>query len=283
MEAWLRWALADSDSWTAEIRRRQVASELDGWFTEVVCGKNWSWREARVNTVLADPWTLLADACRKTGRGLDRYVEVSENDENEVIRLAVAEIRRMHPDLWLRTDLVLDGNDFSRETILDAGDYKYLDDSFEGAYRQLSERLRRAGKGDLSDKVMEADPGSAPVQWDAVLEHVNAASELRELGELLLPTHTARQLMALDPTLMPMGELGEELHRWAMASRTALAGPVPSEAIVRAILALWIAPEVAVNLAWRSALDTLLSERALARGARYLALRARAVRQGGVA
>ena len=282
VEAWLRWALADSNSWAAEIRRQQVASELDGWFTEVVCGENWSQRESRVNAILADPWTMLADACRKTGRGLDRYVELSEKEENEVLRLAVAEIRRMHPDLWLRIDLVLDGIDRSRETLLNAGDYKYLDASFEGAYQRLSERLRSAGNWDLAERVSEADPGSAPVQWDAVLEQVNAASELRELGEMLLPTHTAKQLMALDPTLMPIGELGEELQRWAMASRTALAGPVPTEAITKAILALWIAPEVAVDLAWRSALDTLLSERALARGARYLALRARAVRQGGV-
>ena len=282
VKAWLRWALADSDSFTAEIRRRQVVSELDSWFTEVVCGENWSRREGQVNAVFVDPWTLLADACRKTGRGLDPYVEVSKSDEDEVIRLGVAEIRRMHADLWLRIDLVVDGSEYRREALLDASHYDTLDAAFERAYQVLAERYRRAGKEELADKVTEADPGSAPDQWDAVLEHVRAASELRELGELLLPTHTATQLMALDPTLMPIGEISEELRRWAVASRTALAGPVPTDAAMETILALWIAPETAVVLNWRSALEILLSERALARAARYLALRARDVRRGGV-
>ena len=282
-EAWLRWALAESDSLTAEIRRRQVSSELDGWFTEVVCGENWRQREALVNAAFADPWMLLADACRKTGRGLDPYVRASTDDEEEVIRFAVAEVRRVHPDLWLRIGLIVGDGDYSHETLLDPDHYDALDAAFERAYQRLADRYRQAGKEDIADQIKEADPGSAPEQWDAVLEHVRAASEMRGLGELLLPTHTATQLMALDPTLMPIKEMSEELRRWSTKSRTAFAGAVPTEAMLETILAFWIAPETAVVLDWRRALGTLLSERALARAARYLALRARNVRQGGVA
>ena len=39
--------------------------------------------------------------------------------------------------------------------------------------------------------------------------------------------------------------------------------------------ALWIEPEAAASLDWRSALDVLLAERSIARAARYLALRSR--------
>ena len=64
----------------------------------------------------------------------------------------------------------------------------------------------------------------------------------------------------------------------ASESRKALAGDLPSGETLRAILALWVAPETAVSLDWRGALDTLVAERSLARAARYLALRARSVR-----
>ena len=278
-EAWLRWTLAESDSFTAEIRRRQVASQLDGWLAELVCGENWMQREDLVNPSFADPWILLVEACRETGRGLDPYVVVSTNDENEIIQLAVARIRRLSPELWVRIDSIAHSSDDTRDTLLDTDDYDALDAAFEWAYQQLAEKHRKTGKDEFADMVKEADPGSAPDQWDAVLERVKAGSEMRELGELLLPTDTAARLMALDVTLMPLGEIREELRRWALASRKALVRPVPADPVLEAMLALWIAPESAVVLDWRGALDTLLAERSLARAARYLALRARNVRR----
>ena len=283
VEAWLRWTLADSDSFSAEFRRRQVASMLEGWFTEVVCGETWSRCEAKVNTSFADPWMLLADACRESGRGLDPYVEVSTSNLEEIIQMAVAEIRHTLPELWLRIGLIVDDCDDRGESYLDTYHYDAFDAAFERAYQRLAENCRRAGNEQLADKVKEADPGSAPEQWDDVLEHVKMASEMRELGELLLPTDTAMQLLALDPSFMPMEEISEELRNWAVTSQTAFAGPVPGDATLEAILALWISPETAIVLDWRGALDTLLSERALARAARYLALRVRNVRHGAVA
>ena len=234
-------------------------------------------REELVNPSFANPWILLVEACRKTGRGLDPYVTVSTDDEDEIIQLAVAEMRRMHPELWVRIGPVADSSNDTRETLLDSADYDALDAAFERAYQQLSKRYRKAGNEELANTVKEADPGSAPDQWDAVLRRAKAGSEMRELGELLLPTDTAAQLMALDVTLMPLGEVREELQRWTMQSRKALVRRVPADSVLEAILALWIAPETAVVLNWRGALDTLLAERSLARAARYLALRARNV------
>ena len=92
-----------------------------------------------------------------------------------------------------------------------------------GRISDLRIGIVRPEKEDIADQIKEADPGSAPEQWDAVLEHVKAASEMRGLGELLLPTHTATQLMTLDPTLMPIKEMSEELRRWSTESRTAFA------------------------------------------------------------
>ena len=275
VEAWFRWSLAESDSVNAEIRRRQVASQLDGWLAELACGENWAQREGLVSPSFADPWRLLIEACRGTRMGLDTYVELSPDDENEIIRLAVAEIRRTYHDLWVRIRPLAGPDGDALETLLHIDDYETLDAAFESAYQHLAKRYRKAGNKEVADMVEEADPGSVPDQWDPVLEGVKATSEIRELGELLLPTDTATRLIALDLTLMPLDEIGEELRRWAMASQEALAGPVPDNAIIKAILALWIAPETAVALDWRTALDTLLAERSLARAARYLALRAR--------
>jgi len=58
---------------------------------------------------------------------------------------------------------------------------------------------------------------------------------------------------------------------------------VPSSDVLCTILALWLAPEVAVTMDWRGALDTLLSERSIARAARYISLRWRQAQRRGAA
>ena len=277
-EAWLRWSLAESDTLTAEIRRRQVSAQLDRWLAELACGEVWTQREERIRAPFADPWKLLAEECIKSRLGLDELVELSERDEAEVLGLAVKDIRRSHPDLWVRIGPhAVQGGD-AGNSLLDAEDYANLDGSCARAYEQLATRLRKAGRNEFADVVEAADPGAGHDQWDPVLGNALAGSELRELGELLLPTDTARGLMSLDLTMMPLGEITEELQFWASESRKALAGDLPSGETLRAILALWVAPETALSLDWRGALDTLIAERSLARAARYLALRARSVR-----
>ena len=277
-EAWLRWSLAESDTLTAEIRRRQVSAQLDRWLAELACGQVWTQREERIRVPVADPWKLLAEECVKSRLGLDELVELSERDEAEVLGLAVKDMRRSRPDLWVRIGPhAVQAGDVGN-SLLDAEDYADLDGSCARAYEQLAVRLRKAGKNEFADVVEAADPGAGPDRWDPVLEKALAGSELRELGELLLPTDTAQRLMSLDLTLMPLGEITEELLFWARESRKALAGDLPSSETLQAILALWVAPETAVSLDWRNTLDTLVAERSLARAARYLALRARSVR-----
>ena len=173
------------------------------------------------------------------------------------------------PELWTRVGPPHD---------LDDEDYDALDWACVRAYEQLSEEYRGRGREELADRLAEGDFGTTPDQWNIVLDRVKARSELRDLAALLLPTDTARQLMAPDLAFLPLVEISEELQRWAHESRSALAGPVPADGVLEAILALWVAPEIAVTLDWRGAMNTLLIERPVARAARYLALRARGIR-----
>lgn len=281
-EAWLRWSLAECDRLTAEIRRRQVAMQLDKWIAEICCGKVWARREGRLRFPSADPWKLLAEECLRRGRGLDDLIELSKRDQEEVIRLAVAEIQRNYADLWARIGPLAARSGVSCESFLDDEDYANFDAACASAYSQLADRYRHAGGSQVADLIDSADPGAGPDQWDPVFEYVIAETELRELGALLLPTDTAGWLMSLDLTLMPLDEVAEELQIWARQSRHALAGKLPSSELLRAILAFWIAPRAAVSLNWRGALETLVAERPLARSARYLALRARHVRPGSI-
>lgn len=92
---------------------------------------------------------------------------------------------------------------------------------------------------------------------------------------MLFPSDIAHGLMTLEPSVLTLDELTEEFTAWARNARGALAGSVPPAHTLKAILALWIEPEGAASLDWRSALDVLLAERALARAGRYLGLRSR--------
>ena len=278
VEAWLRWSLAEADSLTAQIRKAQASSTLDRWLAELSCGEVWVRRENYINASFRDPWKLFADECRNSRLGLDDFVELGERDEVQVVRYAEAEIRRTRPQLWVRVGPLTHRDNDTRRSLLDDDDYAILDAAFEGAYQKLATRYRRAGNVRLARKIEQADPGAGSDQWDPVLETVRAKWELRELAELLYPTDTARWLMTLDLTLMAVSDIAEELHRWATASRNALAADVPAHQALMAILAIWIAPSTAVSLDWRGALDTLVADRSLSRAVRYLALRARSAR-----
>ena len=278
VEAWFRWSLAEAGSLTAQIRKTQVRSILDRWLTELSCGEIWVRREDCINAGFRDPWKLFGDECRKSRLGLDDFVELNERDEAQVVRYAEAEIRRTQPQLWVRVGPLTHLENDVRGSLLDEDDYAVLDAAFEGAYQKLAIRCRRSGNVSLARKIAQADPGAGSDQWDPVLEAVQSKWELRELAELLYPTDTVRWLTTLDLTLMSLNDIAEELHRWAMASRNALVAGAPTRQALMAILALWIAPNTAVRLDWRSALDTLVADRSLSRAVRYLALRARSAR-----
>ena len=106
--------------------------------------------------------------------------------------------------------------------------------------------------------------------------------ELRDLAELLLPSDGAQRLMALDVASMSVDDVADELDGWAKASRAAFSGRPPSRDVLRAAYALWVEPEMALDMDWRGALSPLCSERTMARAVRFLALKARQARRGVV-
>ena len=280
-EAWLRWSLAESGTLTAEIHRRQISMQLDRWLAELACGEIWARREEAVSTLFSDPWKLLAERWLKHRSGLNELVHLTEQEKHEVALLAVAEIQRTHPDLWVRIGTSAVGYNDTNRSSLDDDDYASFDRACTKAYRHLAEQYRNVGRYEFADLFESSASAAEQEEWDTLLESVIVASELRELGELLLPTDTAQSLMSLDLALMSLEEITEEFRLWAVESRSALSGELPKAVTLRTILAFWISPETAVPLDWRNAMVTLMIERPIARAARYLALRARAVRQRG--
>lgn len=269
VESYLRWSLAESATLIAEIRRRQITGVLDKWLAEICCGEEWVRREAALGDT--DPWEELVRACDEKGLGRDSYVELSREDEVDLMRIAVREIRLRFPDLWARVGPPCD---------LSQEDYEALDLACARAYTELANMYRNQGKEDVANRIAEGDPGAAPDEWYIVLESVKSTAELQPLAEMLLPSDTAQGLMTLESSMMALEELTEEFIAWARSSRRALAGSVPPDDILKAILALWTEPEAAAGLDWRGALDVLLAERSVARAARYLALRSRGAAQG---
>ena len=269
-EAYLRWALAESASLIAELRRRQIKESLERWLLEVCCGEEWALREEALGS--ADPWATLVSVCDETGMGRDSYVELSRQDELEVTRLAVREIRHELPELWARVGPPCD---------LGPDDYEALDLACGRAYTELAGVYLQRGMEEVAAEVGEGDPGAAAEDWDSVLFRVKSTAELQPLAELLLPTDAAQGLMTLDPSTMTLNELAEELAGWARGAKRALAGSTPPPDALKALLALWVEPEAAVGLDWRAAVDVLIAERPVARAARYLALRSRQASRGG--
>ena len=270
VESYLKWSLAESATIIAEMRRRQVTGVLDGWVTETCCGEVWVRREAEMGDT--DPWDELVQICDETGFGRDPYIELSREDEFEVTRIAVREIRLELVDLWARVGPPCD---------LSSEEYEVLDLACGRAYTELAGVYREQGSEDMAARIGEGDPGAAPDEWVSVLGRVKSTAELQPLAEMLLPSDIAHGLMTLEPSMMTLGELTEELTAWARDARRALSGSVPPADTLKAILALWIEPEAAASLDWRGALDVLLAERSVARAARYLALRSRrAARRG---
>ena len=273
MEAYLRWALAESASLTAEIRRRQMIALLDNWVSELCCGEIWFHQEAKFKASTSDPWQLLVKTFGATELGMDTYVELTPGDKAIVNRLAVAEIRRIRPELWTLVGTSCD---------LDDDDYGALDLACGRAYEQLAEEYVQRGQEDLAEDIAEGDPGTDGDEWDTALQGIKALAEFHPLAELLIPSDKAAKLVALDFSLMSLDDLTEEFIRWSHGAQRALVGNLPEERVLETILMLWLAPERAVKLDWRGgALNTLIAERCVARVGRYMFLRSIAQNHGG--
>ncbi len=271
--AYLRWSLAESENLIAEFRRRQVSNLLDSWIAELCCGEEWARREA--SAAILSPWESLVARCGDNGLGLDSYVELSKKDEHQLILRAIFKIRVALPELWARVGPPYDLGD---------EDYDILENAFNRAYEDLANEYRDRGRLDLAEIIQEGDASAdtSADRWKAELCRIQAEVEFHRLAELLLPTDLVGGLLVLDVSVMSLDELSDEFTRWLSAARRSLSGGMPEAEALRAVLAIWSAPEVAVGLNWRSAIDVLLIERPVARAARYLAIKGRQAKHGGL-
>lgn len=263
-EAYLRWTLAETRSAIGEIHRGQVTARIEEWMTELCCGPEWTRAEGAIPR--RDAWGILEQVCHELALGRDGYVEVTDEQDAKIRRLAVDEIRRSIPALWVRV---------GPPSELDDSDYEALDHACAKAYEDLSKQYRARGQEEVADELEGADPGESPDRWDDAFSRVRERVELRTLAAMLLPSSSAARLMSLDLGVMSIDDVADELARWAKAASRSFAGDAPTRDVLKASYALWVAPEVALSLDWRAALDTLVAERAVARATRYLALRAR--------
>ncbi len=270
-EAYLRWSLAETRSALGDIYRGQVTARIEEWIVELCCGSEWAQTEKELPRI--GEWSLLEQVCQEMSLGGDGYVELTPEQSREIRRFAVGNIRCSLPALWARVGPPSD---------LDDVDYEALDLAFAKAYETLAERCRARGQNEVADSLEDADPGESPDQWIAAFANVRDRVELRALAEMLLPSNSAARLMALEVSQMTVDDVVEELFDWASSARKAFAGERPTREMLKACYALWIEPDLALALDWRTALDSLLVERSVARATRYLALRARQTRWGNI-
>ncbi len=268
-EAYLRWSLAETRTAIGEIHRRQVAARIEEWITEVCCGPEWTQAERTIRR--ESNWDFLEQVCKEMSLGRDGIIKLTDEQDTQVGRLAVAEIQRSLPALWVRVGPPSD---------LDANDYEALDNAYARAYDSLAKRYRARGQEDFANELGEADPGESPDRWDEAFVRVRERVELRALAAMLLPSDSAASLIALEVGVMTVDDVVDELSTWANSARRAFAGSVPSRDTLKACYVIWVVPELALTTDWRAALDTLLAERSVARVTRYLALRAREARWG---
>jgi len=151
------------------------------------------------------------------------------------------------------------------------------------AYKQLADRYYQNGCTKLAEEIEEGDPGTADEDWFRSLLGIKASSDYHMLAELLIPSDSSLKFLEFDYTLMSLNDLTDELVQWAKESQKAFFGGMPERDVLENILMLWIAPEYVLKKDWRGALSTLLTERAIARTLRYIALRSRdCINSGGI-
>ena len=269
LRGYFRWSQAESLNLTAEIRRRQVVSIIEGWLSEVSCGKQWAELEAILAPKRANPWKLFETYCVESSFGIDTYVQPTNEEIASIVRLATAEVQRIRPDLWLKV-----GD-------LSFPDCEELDEAFAKSYQILADNYLSRGMESDATRIAGGDPGATPEEWNLALGNVYQTFLLRDLNTLLFPTNLTSRLVEMDYTVMSFSDLCAEFVRFAKSARRALYGTVPREDTLEIILAIWLAPTRAIAGNWPSAADVLVAERGLARASRYMALRWRQTPQGG--
>lgn len=257
----LRWSLAETSNLGAEVRRRQVARTLDGWTAEVCCGEEWATAERSLSG--ESLWQTLLRRCIDNGLGLDGYVDLLPGEATDICYEGIAEARRILPELLVRAESF--GDD----------DRILLNAAFGRAYEVVAGRYERKGHIEKATRLREGDPSTPLESWRKALSQVRADARLDPIASLLLPTAQAARLVCLNASTMTLDELHAEFKSWAMRAKSAFCAPPPPDETLACILNLWVSPARAAEMDWRTALDTLLTERCVARAARYLSLSSR--------
>ena len=264
--AMLRWRLADAVGPIADIRRRQLALELERWLVRSVCGGAWADAEDSIDSQHSSLWEGFVVRCKNAAVGYDGYVELSRTEEVEFRHIAAQQLQISVPDLWLDALGALRSEDI----------YDRLDSAFLRAYEILAEHHRVAGRTVRADKVEAADPGSAPEYWDEVLLKAQSSVELRTLADLVYPTTGGDELVVLDYARTSLDDLADELAGWRRRHEAALQGRPWARDEIEAALSLWLDPERVPYTPWRTASDRFIADRWTSRAVRYVALRRRA-------
>ena len=264
--AMLRWYLADAVGPIADLRRRQVALELERWLVRSICGADWADAEDSMQPQHPSLWAEFVARCKTASVGYDGYIELSRSEEAAFRQLAAQQLQISVPDLWLDV--------LGTPRVDDI--YDRLDSAFLRAYEIIAEQHRAVGRLGRADKLVEADPGSAPEEWDKVLMDAQSSTELHGLADLVYPTTGGDELVTLDYARLSLDDLAHELLNWARRHQAALQGRPWEQNELEAALSLWLDPERVPYTSWRTATDRFISDRWTSRAVRYVALRRRA-------
>ena len=264
--AMLRWRLADAEGPLAEIRRRQIAAELEQWLVRSVCGDVWADVEDSIDAPHPSQWVGFVVQCKHASVGYDSYVELTPTEELAFREIAAQQLQIAVPEIWLNSLGARWSDDL----------YDRLDAAFLRAYEILAEHHRAAMRSERAAEIDEADPGSAPERWDEVVLNAQSSVELRSLADLVYPTTGGDDLVTLDYSRMTLDDLTDELADWCRRHQGALQGRLWVPAELKAALSLWLDPERVPYMPWRTAVDRFITDQYTSRAVRYVALRRRA-------
>src|SRR5690606_17163066 len=136
---------------------------------------------------------------------------------------------------------------------LSEADIALLDQSYQHAVAGLYPPVSLSPLN--GDKTDAASPEVFPwVEW---FRQAKDQAELLPLADLLLPTASANLLIGLDYTLLSQEQALEEFVRWSADARSAFVGGTVPPPVLEAALLLWLAPERAIHVGWRDAVNTL--------------------------
>lgn len=265
--AYLRWSLAETRTVIDEYRRMEVVRCIESWMSRAYCGDEWENREQELLSNM-NPWELLFQECHARDFCRDDYISMTPEESVAVTRISIVKIQSNFPDLW---NQLCFGIELAEE------DCERLDSACADAYSELS---RNYDKSDPSTaaRLSAADPGATADQWNQILSAVLSKINMLPLAELLHPTDLVPSLISMQPSRLTLDDLADELARWARRADQSLFGSAPESNDMRAMLGLWLQPEIIPSVDWNRFLDTLIAERSVVRATRYVSLRFRSMK-----